>query len=289
MALFRSESLLEGTTSLLNSEKYSDLTITTQTRSFKVHKAIICTQSKVLAAMSDAGFKETSTAILVLEHDHPVAIECMVAFLYTGDYDDEAAADTDTSLMLHALVYSLADKYDIQGLKRLAQVNFDDEADDGMCKDFAAIVATVFETTYSNDKGLRGVVCRICADNIDEVLASETWSDLFANNGEICYAIIKLAYQRFVQEVGKARHKVEAREKELEKVKKCNERLHRRFDLALTDIDKLLDKSHEGRREEPCDVCRNNLLKWLLYDLILFNGDLREDVASKIQGLPNEG
>ena len=283
MGLFWSNSLLEGTTSLLNSEKYSDLTITTQTRSFKVHKAIICTQSKVLAAMSDAGFKETSTAILVLEHDHPAAVECMVAFLYTGDYDDEAAADIDTSLMLHALVYSLADKYDIQGLKRLAEFNFEDEADDGMCKDFPAIVATVFETTHSNDEGLRRVVCRICADHIDEVLASETWSDLFANNGEICHAIFKLAHQRSVEEVGKARHKVEAREKELEKANKCNERLHRRFDLAHTDIDNLIDKSHEGRRGEPCDVCRDNLLQGLQNDLLLFNGDLREDVASIIR------
>ena len=211
-----SKSLIEGTTRLLNSEKYSDLTITSQTRSFKVHKAVICTQSKVLAAMSDAGFKETSTAILGLEHDHPAAIECMVTFLYTGDYDDEAAVDTDTRLMLHALVYSLADKYDIQNLKRLAEVNFENMADGGMCDDFPAIVATVFETTYSNDEGLRGVVCRICVDHIDEVLASETWNGLFATNGEICCAVFKLAHKRSVEEVAKARHQAEAHEKEPE-------------------------------------------------------------------------
>lgn len=77
-----SNGLLESASRLV-SEKFSDLTITTQTRSFKVHKAIVCTQSKVLAALSNASFIST----LPLEHDNPAAVERMITFLYTGNYD----------------------------------------------------------------------------------------------------------------------------------------------------------------------------------------------------------
>ena len=192
MSFNPSESLGEGIASLWNSEKYSDLTITTQGRCFKVHKAIVCTQSKVFTAMSDAGFKESSTAILPLEHDNPAAIECMVKFLYTGDYDGQAylTMDTDygmdsvlgTILMLNVLVYSLADKYDIEPLKILAEFKFYDIADRKMGEDFPAVVTAVFEATRSSDIGLRSLVCSICTCHLDEILTSEVWNEVLASN-----------------------------------------------------------------------------------------------------------
>jgi hypothetical protein len=42
---------------LMGSEKYSDLKLVCQGQEFKVHKAIICTQSPVLAAACDGGFQ----------------------------------------------------------------------------------------------------------------------------------------------------------------------------------------------------------------------------------------
>lgn len=213
MSFNPSESLGEGIASLWNSEKYSDLTITTQGRCFNVHKAIVCTQSKVFTAMSDAGFKESSTAILPLEHDNPAAIECMVKFLYTGDYDGQAylTMDTDygmdsvldTILMLNVLVYSLADKYDIQTLKLLAEVKFEEIADGRTGEDFPAVVTAVFEATPSSDQGLRGLVCGICANHLDGILASEAWNEVLARNGAVSLAILKLVYQRSVARVDK--------------------------------------------------------------------------------------
>ncbi len=79
--------LVDGATSLLDAEKYSDLTLTTQTRSFKVHKAIVCTLFKVLAAMCDSGFRESSSSALLLNRDNLAAVEPMITFLYTGNYD----------------------------------------------------------------------------------------------------------------------------------------------------------------------------------------------------------
>ena len=216
MASSQSETHVEGTASHLQSENHSDLTITTQDRSFKVHKEIICTQSKVLAAMSEAGFKETSTAVLALEHDHPAAVKHMVTFLYTGDYAEAIfqpaygmESIVGAELMLHALIYSLADKYDIQGLKQLAENRFVETGDEFMCEDFPAIVAMIFDTTPENDLGLRAVLARICAKHVDEVLASDVWNDLLANDGAIGLAILKVARENSIAEVDNMLYKID--------------------------------------------------------------------------------
>ena len=205
-----SSGLVEGTTSLLKSEKYSDLTSTTQARSFKVHKAIVCTQSKVFAAVFDSGFRETSTSNLLLEDDDPATVERMVTFFYTGDYDDGTPAvtpkddevDVGSILMANTLVYAIADKYDIGCLKRLAIAKFrrinGDYAWD--CEEFSTIkfstiVTEIFDTTPDNDVGLRSVVSEICAGFIDELLAREEWNQLLADNGAIGLSILKVAHQ----------------------------------------------------------------------------------------------
>ena len=42
---------------MMMSQKYTDLVLCCQGKEFKVHRAIICTQSPVLAAACDGGFK----------------------------------------------------------------------------------------------------------------------------------------------------------------------------------------------------------------------------------------
>ena len=62
-----SKSVPLGLAQLMDSKKYSDLKLIYQGLEFKVHKAIICTQSPVLAAACDGGFQvkanQTSSGI----------------------------------------------------------------------------------------------------------------------------------------------------------------------------------------------------------------------------------
>ena len=197
--------LIEDTKALLDSGKYSDLTITTRTRSFKVHKAIVCTQSKVFAAMSDSGFEGTATSTFSLEDDDPATVERMITFLYTGDYDDstdiaeeeEGEEETDAAqvchvLMANARVYCIADKHDMAGLKEIAKANFEHvfEYKAFFCADFRNIVATIFAGTPSTDTGLRDVVSGICYSYIEWIQASEKWKEFLVDNGAIGLAII---------------------------------------------------------------------------------------------------
>lgn len=274
MASFSSKTLIEGTTRLLTSGKYSDLTITTRTHSFKVHKAIICTHSKVLAAMSDAGFKESSTANLLLEHDDPAAVECMIKFLYTGDYDDNTT-DVNSSLMFHVRVYALAEKYDIEGLKRLTEFGVEEIADGQMCQNFPAIVAAVFESTPSSDRGLRDVVSRICANHIDAILIDKTWKETLASNGEIGLAIFTLARQNSVVEVAKATKQAENQQQDLDRAMYLNRFMREGFDQAHEDLERILGDVNDIReRNHECKCCWYEMFERLTIDVDSFKQEL---------------
>ncbi|KAB8292259.1 hypothetical protein EYC80_008001 [Monilinia laxa] len=71
---------------LYSSGKYSDLIIKCQEKELKVHRAIVCSQSKPLAAAVDNGFKEAKTGVINLEDDEPEIVEYMIKFLYHGTY-----------------------------------------------------------------------------------------------------------------------------------------------------------------------------------------------------------
>ena len=224
--------------------------------------------------MSDAGFKESSTAELPLEHDDPVAVECMIKFLYSGDYSN-GATDVKTCLMSHVRVYALAEKYDIEGLKRLAAVNVDEIADGHMCEDFPAIVAAVFETTPSSDHGLRDVVSRICANHIDEVLASETWKETLATNGEIGLAIFKLARQKSVAEVDKATKQAENQQQDFDRAIYSNNLMREGFDKAHEDLERMLSDVNDIReRNHECECCWYEMFERLTVDVDGFKQEL---------------
>ncbi|THV46207.1 hypothetical protein BGAL_0406g00070 [Botrytis galanthina] len=71
---------------LYTTGKYADLVIKCQGKEFKVHRAIICSQSKPLAAAIDHGFKEATDGVFDFEEDEPEIVEYMIRYLYDGLY-----------------------------------------------------------------------------------------------------------------------------------------------------------------------------------------------------------
>ena len=78
--------------------------------------------------------QEAQTRTISMLDDDPEALHCLLEFLYTGRYaynahNDDGPLQTDLEtdaewielVLRHAEVFSLADKYDIKGLKRLAR------------------------------------------------------------------------------------------------------------------------------------------------------------------------
>ncbi|KAF2762896.1 hypothetical protein EJ05DRAFT_495747 [Pseudovirgaria hyperparasitica] len=81
-----STSSLEVFKQLLKTGDYSDCTLVCEGREFKTHKSVVCSQSPVLKKALDGSFKEGITNVVNIEAFDVNTVECMVNFLYTGDY-----------------------------------------------------------------------------------------------------------------------------------------------------------------------------------------------------------
>jgi hypothetical protein len=106
----------------------------------------------------------------------------VLRYLYGFDY----AEAVDLPLMVFATrVYALADKYDIPALKILATTKFEAVAKDGWnTTDFPRSIKVMYESTPSNDRGLRDVALRVAAENSNA---------LFEANGEFQEVIGEVA------------------------------------------------------------------------------------------------
>ncbi|KAK2748401.1 hypothetical protein FQN55_004339 [Onygenales sp. PD_40] len=101
---------------LLHSGKYSDCKIVCQGEVFHVHRAVVCTQSPVIAAAIDGGFKESHTSTMHLDDFDVKIVREMLQYLYQGELSfslsslcirmsagEEVDAALDASTRLHAI------------------------------------------------------------------------------------------------------------------------------------------------------------------------------------------
>ncbi|GAB7333377.1 hypothetical protein MBLNU13_g04992t2 [Cladosporium sp. NU13] len=106
---------------LLESGKYSDLTLICRSCNWKAHKGVLCNQSDFFAKACDEGFKEASTNMIDLSEDNEHAVATMIHFIYHGNYDVNAIllkfAREARIMLLHVRVVGLAQKYFIQALQ----------------------------------------------------------------------------------------------------------------------------------------------------------------------------
>ncbi|KAI3573646.1 hypothetical protein IWW34DRAFT_753919 [Fusarium oxysporum f. sp. albedinis] len=164
---------------------YSDLKITCCNKQYQVHKAIICPRSCFFRNACENYFQESRSNVINLPEDDPEAVDSMIYYIYNGYYpkmdpgtqgiskDRLAAAGWKLEtfgeftgglqvkfLVLHAEVYALAEKYDVLGLKEMAQRCFRIISNCGGCcsKEFAQACEFVYTTTIDSDRGLRDVV-----------------------------------------------------------------------------------------------------------------------------------
>ena len=153
----------------------------------------------------------------------------MLTFFYTGTYDDstpaltpaDAKPDVGPILMANTLIYAIADKYDIEPLKKLANAKFRkiNCCTAWNCAMFSTVVVEIFDSTPDNDMGLRSVVSNTCARHIDDVLSSEEWNQVLTDNGAIGLEIFKMANQRFHAKCEDMEKKVKGKAAELEMTK----------------------------------------------------------------------
>ncbi|CAH0056208.1 unnamed protein product [Clonostachys solani] len=175
--------------SLFNSGLYSDLTVICGDDKYLVHKAVICPRSTFFEGACRHNFKEAITGEINLPADDPTAVKIMMNHFYNLNYSDGSATTSETdpalpgdktskfSLLVHAKVYSLAEKYGIASLKKLAVDKFERQARkelDG--EDFLEAAVEAYTGTVQADRELRDEVVRTITLHMD-VLKQESFRE----------------------------------------------------------------------------------------------------------------
>jgi len=158
---------------------------------FKAHRFIICAHSKWFDRACSGGFAEASTQKAELKEDMLQAVEKMIEFFYTCDYNDSvafcdagtpadqtgaAAAEQESNeqcitnrMELNAWVYATAEKYGALVLKALALEKFKASTTD-LKQDWSvgleAARAVYNEVPFGDDNAVRDLL-------LSEVLMSE--------------------------------------------------------------------------------------------------------------------
>ncbi|KAJ5514980.1 hypothetical protein N7463_004532 [Penicillium fimorum] len=177
--------------------RYSDLTIACGDDKYAVHKCIVCPRSAFFAK-NMRQWAESSTNRVTLQ-EKPIPAKGMTEYLYHPDYKaqlhrsetdvltglDKPESDTDTTetpsepaedlattvdpLSVHLLMYPLADRMLIKGLKVLSKEKVEQELGRRLnSKIFPHAITQIYNPTPENDRGMRDMTIRMTMDNPKE-------------------------------------------------------------------------------------------------------------------------
>ncbi|KAI1745150.1 hypothetical protein F4680DRAFT_467329 [Xylaria scruposa] len=205
--------VLSTTRELLQSGKFSDLTLVCNGQEFRVHKAIVCLQSPVIAAALESKSKEEEADIMEVDFDL-TALECMLYSMYAGDYreqpakhvrllqlahpaqsvqpnpsdgDEQHAQSTQpteheekptTTTVSEALIYhlrvnSIANYYGVKRLAKLSAIRIMDLLD----KDWSADTFCNLIKETTGDENLRKVIVHAAAEHLSELTSKGIFSE----------------------------------------------------------------------------------------------------------------
>ncbi|MCJ1245146.1 hypothetical protein MMC30_002347 [Trapelia coarctata] len=154
-----------GLPSMLCTGMYHDFTIHCKERTWKVHRAVLCADSKYFEVLCDGQFQEAVERTIHLHDDDPDCIGAMLQYIYYTNFTDilrPAGNDIDYGAVFDAKLYATADKYRVQTLKDAIEPSFTsrlssvtERKNNPPMLILADLLAVVYETTPDTDRGLR--------------------------------------------------------------------------------------------------------------------------------------
>ncbi|EMF10340.1 uncharacterized protein SEPMUDRAFT_13303, partial [Sphaerulina musiva SO2202] len=118
---------------LLVTGEHSDLIITCNGHKWSVHKAIVCLASDFFQACCK-NFKEASSGVIDLPDDRSDAVNALLWYAYTANYDDTKECSVSDGqliprpMLFNVLVHTVGDKYGMRNLCQLAEAKFEKHA-----------------------------------------------------------------------------------------------------------------------------------------------------------------
>ncbi|KAI1819443.1 BTB/POZ protein [Xylaria intraflava] len=113
-------------TSARENGQFTDFTLICEGREYAVHRIVLSCYSKVFAAAFRSGMKEATSGRYEMNEDDPFMVYRMVQYMYSGTYKDQPGMpnseqqESASALQIHARMFMLADKYQIDELEIVA-------------------------------------------------------------------------------------------------------------------------------------------------------------------------
>lgn len=102
-----------------------------------------------------------------------------------------------SALANNALVYALADKYNIFLLKDLAQTKFEVRAaDEWAAEDIISILPKVYTTTPDSDRGLRQIMQDVCLRSMEHLMCHKNFRTMLKGDASMCFDVLDAVQMR---------------------------------------------------------------------------------------------
>ncbi|TID19572.1 hypothetical protein E2P81_ATG06739 [Venturia nashicola] len=159
-----------GLRRMLNTQKHADLVLrcTEDGKEFKVHKVVVCTQSKFFEkACEPNSFKEGKENHIDLTIGNSSIISILLNYLYTLDY----AYNNEDILVSHVKVYEAASFYDIPILQTMVVREFEKHLL-GECDSLPKAIEAIYNDIPSFDRKLRDLALDAIVKNSGPLLGT---------------------------------------------------------------------------------------------------------------------
>ncbi|KAK3320257.1 BTB/POZ protein [Cercophora scortea] len=112
---------LSADAELLESGLFSDVTVTCGSKTWNLHKNILCTRSSWFKKALTGNFEESKTGRVDIKNFEPEAVEWLIRYIYTGVCDISALRpNTKTNFVICYEVYTVADYFAMDPLVKIA-------------------------------------------------------------------------------------------------------------------------------------------------------------------------
>lgn len=160
-------------------KQLSDVKIECEGRTFDCHQAILATRSPVFMAMFQSNMKEKDTKIVTIDDFKAEVVSEMLNFIYTGNVSDKDIGELGTELL------AAADKYQLDLLKNICEERLCSKLKVTNCVEYL-VVGDMNQTLK-----LRRMALKLAAENVDTIIDTDVFKDLFKHEPELAWEITK--------------------------------------------------------------------------------------------------
>ncbi|KAF5710938.1 kelch 8 [Fusarium mundagurra] len=185
-----------------NNKCLSDVVIRCQGQEFAAHSLVLFCHSDYFKKQLTGPWKESENKTIEIKDFGANIVEAMLRFVYFFDYD---VPPNTRTMVFHAEVYQIGDKYGIEPLKKQALNKFERavnevDVDVGFAGNLADTISIVYNTTPPGDRGLRDIVVQSSCTHFEYLISETTFKEVLGMIGDFSadlFSLINENWEKF--------------------------------------------------------------------------------------------